>query len=97
MAPDGARAYALAPAGHRLLELDLLGGAQRRLAVVPGAASGVAVAGPHLYVPDPAGGAVLVLDRRSGDLVARARVGRRPASVLAVGPAGYGSGPGHPS
>jgi DNA-binding beta-propeller fold protein YncE len=85
VAPDGARAYALAAEGHRLMELDLRSGAQRRLAIVPGAASGVALAGPHLYVPDPYGGTVLVLDRRTGDLVARARVGRRPASVLAVG------------
>ena len=51
------------------------------------AAPGPAVAGPHLSVPDPSGGAVLVYDRRSGDPVAPARVGRRPAGVLAVGPA----------
>jgi hypothetical protein len=87
IAPDGARAYALAVPGHRLMELDLLGSAERRLADVPGAAQALAVAGPHLYVPDPYGGAVLVLDRRSGAPVARARVGRRPAGVLAVGPA----------
>jgi DNA-binding beta-propeller fold protein YncE len=88
VAPDDERAYALAGAEGRLVELDLRGGAQRRLAVVPGAAPGLAVAGPHLYVPDPAGGAVLVLDRRTGDLVARVRVGQRPAGVLAALPAG---------
>jgi DNA-binding beta-propeller fold protein YncE len=86
VAPDDERAYALAGAEGRLVELDLRGGAQRQLAQVPGAAPGLAVAGPRLYVPDPSGGAVLVLDRRSGDLLVRARVGRRPASVLAVGP-----------
>ena len=84
VAPDGARAYALAATGHRLMELDLLGGAERRLADVPGGAQALAVAGPHLYVPDPSGGAVLVFDRRSGDLIARVPVGRRPAGVLAV-------------
>ena len=84
VAPDGERAYALAGAGNRLMEIDLLGGAQRHLADVPGAAQGLAVAGPRLYVPDPYGGAVLVFDRRTGDPVARVRVGRRPAVVLAV-------------
>ena len=84
IAPAGERAYALAATSHRLMEIDLLGGAQRRLADVPGAAQGLAVAGQRLYIPDPFGGAVLVFDQRTGDLVARVPVGRRPAGVLAV-------------
>ena len=87
MAPDDERAYALAGAEGRLVELDLRGGARAATGAGAGRRPGLAVAGPRLYVPDPYGGAVLVLDRRSGDLVARARVGRRPAGVLAVGPA----------
>jgi hypothetical protein len=87
VAPDGDHAYALAgPSGlartSPLVHLDLRLGAVRPLGSVPGSgAGGLAVSGGRLYVPDPEGDAVTVVDRYSGAHLPSVKTGRGPVSI----------------
>ena len=87
VAPDGDHAYALAGPVHlglpsTVLHLDLRTGAVRRLLAVPGSGvGGLALAGGYLFVPDPEGGAVSVVDPRSATVVRTTRVG---GALLAI-------------
>jgi hypothetical protein len=89
VAPDGDHAYALAGPVHlglpsTLLHLDLRTGSVRRLLSVPGSGvGGLALAGGYLFVPDPEGGAVSVVDPRSAAIVRTTRVGGAPLAIAA--------------
>jgi hypothetical protein len=84
VAPDGNSAYALTYLG--LTQVDLWTGIQRTVAYLPNTAISLAVTAEHLYVPNPWGGEVWVLDRRQGGAVRTVPVGRGPLSI-ALGPA----------
>jgi hypothetical protein len=87
--PDGDQAYALAGPvrlGHpsTVLHLDLRTGSVRRLLTVPGSGvGGLALAGGSLFVPDPEGGAVSVVDPRRATVVRTTRVGGAPLAIAA--------------
>jgi hypothetical protein len=83
VAPAGGHAYALDPEGTRVRHLDLATGVERPLATLPGEAFDLAVAGDRLYVPDPFGDHVWVLDRHGGRLLTRVPVGRHPMTITA--------------
>jgi hypothetical protein len=87
LAPDGEAAYALVAFGTVLLRLDLAAGTVTRLAEIPGRAITLAVARDRIYVPNPYGSEVWVLDRRSGRLTRTIPVGRSPMGVALVGDA----------
>jgi DNA-binding beta-propeller fold protein YncE len=99
VAPDGDHAYALTrPVGPlrrstELVQLDLRLGVVRPLGSVPGSGTGgLAVAGGRLYVPDPEGDAVAVLDRRTGAPLPPLKAGRGPVGIARAG----GEGPAPP-
>ena len=95
IAPDGDHGFALAGSAGRagpgdparvstaLVHLDLRRGSAQPLGRVPGSGyGGLAVAGDRLYVPNPEGDAVAVVDRRSGAPLPPVKTGRGPAGVL---------------
>jgi hypothetical protein len=91
IAPDGAHAYALAGPGSfstpsPVLHIDLTRGAWRLWARVPGSGlGGLAVTADRVYVPDTEGGALAVVDRRSGLVVRRLPAGRHPLAITLAG------------
>jgi hypothetical protein len=85
VAPDGEHAYALTES--LLTHLDLGTGTQRRLALLPRGAGGLAVTDARVYATDLAGREVWAVDRHGGHLVQSIPVGRHPAH-LALGSAG---------
>jgi DNA-binding beta-propeller fold protein YncE len=87
VAPDGEAAYALTAYGSAVTEIDLVAGAQRRLAALPENATALAVAGDRVYVPNPWGDEVWVIDRRGAQPVRPVRVGRNPQSIALGGAA----------
>jgi DNA-binding beta-propeller fold protein YncE len=91
LAPDGGHAYALTDqgggSGRRVVALDLTTGAVSRLLTLPGAGLGLVADADALYVLDPDGGGLWVIDRRRGRLRRTTAVGRLPVA-LALGPTG---------
>ena len=87
VAPDGRHAYWLAgpwTLGVRtpLLRTDLATGATQLQADVPGPGFGsLAVTAERVYVPNPEGSEVSVVERRTGALTRRIPVGRRPVGI----------------
>jgi hypothetical protein len=87
VAPTGDHAFALAGPGRlgspsSLLHLDLRTGTSHLLATVPGSgAGGLALVAGRLFVPDPEGGTIAVVDPRSGAMTRSIRVGGTPAAV----------------
>jgi hypothetical protein len=71
------------------LAIDLVAGATRQLAALPGPSLGLAATGERVYVSRSDGSEVRALDARSGRLVQTLRVGRHPLG-LAHGRAGDG-------
>jgi len=92
VAPDGRHAYWLAGpwtlgVPTPLLRTDLATGATRLEAHVPGPGfGGLAVTAERVYVPNPEGSEVSVLERRTGSLTGRIAVGRRPVGIALGGP-----------
>ena len=69
-----------------LVRLDLRRAPRRPVRSVPGSGyGGLAVAGDRLYVPDPEGDAVTVVDRRSGAPLPPVEAGRGPAGIVLAG------------
>jgi DNA-binding beta-propeller fold protein YncE len=91
LAPDGGHAYALTDhgggSGRLVVVLDLTTGAVSRMLTLPGGSLGLVADAEALYVLDPAGGGLRVVDRRSGRLRGTTAAGRTPVA-LALGPAG---------
>jgi hypothetical protein len=88
-APDGAVAYALTgglDTGGSAVLTELDAGGARVRAVLPGRATGLAVDAAHVYVPQPDGDAIRVVDRRHGGRIRTLPVGRRPAAVAVAAP-----------
>ena len=85
VAPDGGHAYALTES--MVTHLDLVTGAQRRLALLPRGAGGLAVTEARVYATDLAGHEVWAVDRHEGHLVQTIPAGRHPG-YLALGNAG---------
>jgi hypothetical protein len=69
------------------VDVDLTTGAVSRLLTLPAGSLGLAAEAAALYVLDPDGGRVLVVDRRRGRLRRATAAGRTPVA-LALGPAG---------
>jgi DNA-binding beta-propeller fold protein YncE len=94
VAPGGDRAYALTMHSARqtaIVELDLLMGSARRLALLPGQSLGnLVVTEQRVYAPHTFGNEVWVVDRRHGRVTQTIPAGRHPLA-LALGPAGGGS------
>ena len=92
VAPDGRHAYWLAgpwTLGVRtpLLRTDLATGTTHLQADVPGPGFGsLAVTAERVYVPNPEGSEVSVLERRTGALTRRIPVGRRPVGIALGSP-----------
>jgi hypothetical protein len=91
LAPDGEHLYALGAraggVGRGVVALDLTTGVASWLALLPGDGLGLAATAAALYVLDPAGGGLWVVDRRSGRLRGAVAVGRRPVALV-LRPAG---------
>jgi DNA-binding beta-propeller fold protein YncE len=91
LAPDGEHLYALSGQGgsfsRTVVDVDLTTGAVSRLLTLPGEGLGLAADAEALYVLDPDGGGLWVVDRRGGRLRRTAAAGRTPVA-LALGPAG---------
>jgi hypothetical protein len=89
VAPDGDRAYALSDAGGAggaaLLAVDLATGRAAGRTALPGEGAGLAVTAQRVYVADPRGDALWVVDRSGGALRPPVRVGRRPVDVAPGG------------
>jgi hypothetical protein len=82
VAPDGRRAYAVAgpanpPGPSGLLRVDLVGGGASLLPAAPGRVMGLAVTGDRLFLADPEGSQLWVLDHGARP-VRTIRVGQRP-------------------
>jgi DNA-binding beta-propeller fold protein YncE len=87
VAPDGAHAYAVTAGGKDVLQVNLATGVSRRLGALPGYNAGaMTVTAHHVFVPNPLGSEVWVLDRRDGRPAATILVGRRPVAVVAARP-----------
>ena len=80
VAPDGDAAYALHD--HSLTRVDLAGGGDRRLALLPARGLALAVAGDRVYVSSAYGPELWAFRRRDGRLVATLRVGQVPTDLL---------------
>jgi DNA-binding beta-propeller fold protein YncE len=84
ISPDGGHAYAVARSGG-LVHVDLTNGVSRLLATVatvPAAdLGGLAVTADRIYVSNPQGREVSVVERRSGRVVGSIPVGRYPGSI----------------
>jgi hypothetical protein len=91
VAPDGEHLYALTGQGgsfsHSVVDVNLTTGAVSRLLALPGEGLGLVAGLEALYVLDPDGGALWVIDRRRGRLRRTTAHGRTPVT-LALGPAG---------
>ena len=69
-----------------LVRVDVHRAAVRSLGAVPGSgAGGLIIVGDRLYVPDPEGDAVTLIDRRTGAALPAAGSGRGPVGVAFVG------------
>lgn len=86
VAPDGDHAYALPAGGTKLLHLDLLTGALHPLASFPAASVSLVAITRHVYVPDPVGDQVWIVDRRHPDRLRTVNVGRHPTSIVMPAP-----------
>jgi YVTN family beta-propeller protein len=85
VAPDGSAAYGLTPGGGVLRRTDLRSGAETVVSELPGPGMGLVVTGRSVYVANPKGSEVWVVDRASGVLTRSISVGRHPVA-LALGP-----------
>jgi YVTN family beta-propeller protein len=87
VAPDGSAAYGLA--FGTLRRTDLRSGAEATVAALPGPgmAMGLVVTGRSVYVANPKGSEVWVIDRARGVLTRSIPVGQHPVA-LALGPRG---------
>ena len=90
VAPNGERAFALAPTGgvlsaSALIEIDLPTGSARPLAVLPAEGLGLSVSDEAVYVPHPEGNAIWLVDRCRGGRVTTIPVGRRPVGIASAG------------
>ena len=63
------------------MDVDLATGAMSRLLTLPGEGLGLAATAEALYVLDPAGGGLWVVDRHSGRLRGATAVGRTPIAL----------------
>ncbi|MDQ3702586.1 MAG: hypothetical protein M3442_16930, partial [Chloroflexota bacterium] len=91
VAPEGGQAYVLTghdagSGGAALLDVDLLSGATSRFVVLPGAGVELAVAARYIFVTNPSGGEVWVIDRRQRRIVRTVPLGQRPLAVAATWP-----------
>jgi hypothetical protein len=90
VAPDGRRAYAVAgptsrPAPSGLLRVDLVGGGATLLPAAPGQVLGLAVTDDRLFLADPEGSQLWVLDHGARP-VRTIRVGQHPLWVALSAP-----------
>ena len=90
VAPDGRRAYAVAgptslPTPSGLLRVDLVGGGASLLPAAPGRVLGLAVTGDRLFLADPEGSQLWVLDHGARP-VRTIRVGQHPLWVALSAP-----------
>jgi hypothetical protein len=91
VAPDGDEAYLLTGSesllsGDRLVRLNLTTGLPDRGQVLPGEAQSLAVTRERVYVPNPWGREVWVVDRRGGGLMRPVAVGHGPVGLALSGP-----------
>ena len=95
--PDGRRAFAVAGPTSLLtpsvvLRIDLLGGSASLLRAAPGRVMGLAVTGDRLFLADPEGDELWVMDH-GGRLARTVRVGRHPIGWRSARPESGRSGP----
>lgn len=91
VAPESEHAYVLAghdagSGGAALLQVDLVSGSTSRFVVLPGAGVELAVAERYIFVTNPGGGEVWVIDRRERRIVRTVPLGQRPLAVASSSP-----------
>ena len=91
VAPEGGHAYVLAghdagSGGSALLQVDLVTGSVSRFVLLPGAGADLVVAERHVFVTNPGGGGIWVIDRDERRIVRTVPVGKRPLAVAAAWP-----------
>jgi hypothetical protein len=91
VAPEGGQAYVLAghdagSGGAALLQVDLVSGSASRYVALPGAGVELAVTERSIFVTNPGGGGIWVIDRRERRIVRAVPVGKRPLAVAAAWP-----------
>jgi YVTN family beta-propeller protein len=80
---DGGHLYMLGGM-RQLASIDLDSGVAELLAPLPDTGAGLAVAGDQIYVSEPFGSGVWVLDRRSGRVLRTITTGRHPGGLALV-------------
>ena len=85
VAPDGRDAYYAVGGSNAIAHVDLGSGATRRLAALPGSGLGLAVSHERLFVPNPRGDEVWVVERRSGRRLRPIATGRHPIGLTLDG------------
>lgn len=81
VAPDGDQAYYFIADSNTLVHVELSSGARRRLSLLPGAGLGLAVTEDKLFIPNPEGHELWVVDRRAGQFRRPIDVGRHPIGL----------------
>jgi DNA-binding beta-propeller fold protein YncE len=81
VAPDGEDVYLLTSHGYSLTQIHLATGAQRWLASLPDGGISLAVTDERVFVPNPWGHEVWVMDRRQRQPTRRVPVGRGPLHI----------------
>jgi hypothetical protein len=79
---DGLNAYFTIGGTNSLMHLNLVSGAVRHLATLPGFGLGMAVSHDRVFVPNPEGSELWVIDRRTGRRRPPLAVGRHPIGVV---------------
>jgi DNA-binding beta-propeller fold protein YncE len=81
VAPDGEDVYVLTAHGYTLTQIHLATSAQRWLASLPDGGISLAVTDERVFVPNPWGNEVWIVDRRQRQPTRRIPVGRGPLSI----------------
>jgi hypothetical protein len=85
VSPDSTTAYTLAAGGRAIRGVDLATGATRWLSDLPAAGADLAVAQRAIYVANPKGSELWLIDRRTGRLSRTIPAGRHPAALALAG------------